>query len=127
RGAKSAAHDNASSSTGVLVPLGTMGTKRWGDVLPSLVMSTAAPSSLASVSHNRALAEKLAPLTGRSVDEVAENLETAVSLPEAVKRGWFSEAEQRQLEGRASRADLEGLGYSPAEIDEILEEQKARR
>lgn len=91
-------------------------------------MSTAAPLPLASDVHARKLAEHLVPSSGgRSAEEIAESLKASVSLQEAVERGWFTAAEQRQIEGRATRADLEQLGYPPAEIDEILEEQKGRR
>ncbi len=86
-------------------------------------------------SHRRALdpssahvlAVELAPFAqGRSVQEIAEGLETSLSLEEAVALGELSEAEQRELEGHASREDLEELGYAGHEIEEILARQRAR-
>jgi hypothetical protein len=75
----------------------------------------------------RALAKRLAPFAqGRSIEEIAEGLETSLSLDEAVALGELSEAEQRELEGRASRADLEELGYTILEIEGILARQRAR-
>jgi hypothetical protein len=97
-------------------------------VVDSPPMSTVAPTALSPAAHARALAEHLAPFSGgRSVTEIAESLQTTATLEEAVDRGWFSPAERRQIEGRATRADLEELGYPAAEIEEILEEQKRRR
>src|SRR5262245_17374234 len=81
-------------------------------------------SKPASASHRRALdpasaralAAELAPFAqGRSVEEIAEGLETSLSLEEAVGLGELSEAEQREIEGRASREDLEELGYAGPE------------
>lgn len=85
-------------------------------------------ASLLGPEGARILAERLAPSSaGSSVEEIAGGLQESVSLGEAVERGWFNAAEQRQIEGRASRDDLESLGYSESEIEEILLEQLGRR
>lgn len=70
---------------------------------------------------------RLAQALGTSAEDLAHDWQTSVSLDKAVELGWITAAEQRQIEGRATRADLEELGHSPDEIDAILQEQSARR
>jgi hypothetical protein len=50
--------------------------------------------------------------------------EPPMSLAQAVEAGEFTPAEARQIEGTATEADLAELGYSPAEVSEILAEQR---
>ena len=47
--------------------------------------------------------------------------EPGKTLEQAVEGGWIEAAEMRSIQGNASKEDLIQLGYTPAEIDEMLE------
>jgi hypothetical protein len=106
-------------------------------VLRLVCMSNAAPKLppsapvLRSMSPQDALAfarqnERLAASVGQTVEEFAAGVEFRVSLEEAVRFGWITAADQRLFEGRATRAELEEIGFPPEEIAAILEEQRVQ-
>jgi hypothetical protein len=59
-------------------------------------------------------------ISDASLDEPGKTLE------QAVEAGWIEAAEMRAIQGTASKEDLIQLGYTPAEIDEMLDEQRVR-
>jgi hypothetical protein len=63
---------------------------------------------------------------GVSVEEFAARFaEPGHTIDESVAAGEMSAAEARYLQLRATREDLVELGYSPEEIEAILEDQRA--
>ena len=50
--------------------------------------------------------------------------EPGKTLEQAVAAGWIEAAEMRSSQGNASKEDLIQLGYTPAEIAEMLDEQR---
>lgn len=64
---------------------------------------------------------------GVTVEEYArEFAEPGLTIDESVAAGHMSAAEGRYIQFCATREDLIELGHTPEEIDEILEEQRAR-
>jgi len=59
-------------------------------------------------------------ITDQSLDAPGKTLE------QAVEAGWIEAAEMRAIQGTASRDDLITLGYTPAEVDTMLDEQRDR-
>jgi hypothetical protein len=59
-------------------------------------------------------------ITDESLDAPGKTLEQAVDA------GWIEAAEMRAIQGTASKDDLIALGYTPAEVGAMLEEQQDR-
>ncbi len=59
-------------------------------------------------------------ITDQSLDAPGKTLE------QAVEAGWIEASEMRAIQGTASKDDLIALGYTPAEVGAMLEEQRDR-
>src|ERR1700722_11398348 len=70
--------------------------------------------------------EELAALGMTAQGYAAAVGEPGLTIEESVAAGFMSAEEGRYVQGRATREDLIELGYAAAQIEVILEDQRAR-
>ncbi len=70
--------------------------------------------------------EELAALGMTAEGYAAAVGEPGLTIEESIAAGFMSAEEGRYVQGRATREDLIELGYAAAQIEVILEDQRAR-